>query len=61
MLVSRDYLRYDTLIEFPVEERFLKIPIENLLEIEGITPLPSQIALINAIQDPRHKQVMGVS
>lgn len=59
MLVSRDYLRYDTLIEFPVEERFLKIPIENLLEIEGITPLPSQIALINAIQDPRHKQVIG--
>lgn len=59
MLVSRDYLRYDTLADFPVEQRFLKIPFKNFLELEGIEPLPSQIAMVNAIEDPRHKQVVG--
>lgn len=59
MLVSRDYLRYDALVDFPVEERFLKLPIEAFLELEGIEPIAPQIAMINAIQDPRHRQIVG--
>lgn len=59
MQVSRDYLVYDEIIDFPVEERFLKLPVQNFLKIEGIDPISPQIAMINAINDPRHRQVVG--
>lgn len=59
MQVSRDYLIHDKLIDFPIAERFLKLPFKNFLELEGVVPLPSQVAMINAIEDPRHKQIVG--
>jgi len=59
MQVSRSYLEYGALVDFPVADRFLKLPIENFLEIEGIEPIAPQIAMINAIQDPRHRQIVG--
>ena len=43
----------------PVSERFLKLPIQPYLEELGIEPLPSQIALINAINNPKYRFICG--
>jgi len=59
MLVSREGIVTDKLVEFTVSERFLKLPFSAFLELEGIEPQPSQIAMINAIEDPRYRQVVG--
>ena len=38
---------------------FLKIPIEGYLELLGISPIPSQVALINALNNPKYRFVVG--
>jgi phage terminase large subunit len=68
--ISRDYVNKDFIQEFPVADRFVKLPVDSYLKL-----LPSkdpdtgqvctvydtinrpQIALINAINDPRHRFV----
>lgn len=60
MQVSRDYIATDTITQFPVDERFLKFDIERYLEIEGIEPNEPQIAMINSINDPKHRFVTSV-
>ncbi len=52
MKVSRSYVNCFELEKFALEERFFALEIENLLEVEGITPNEPQIAIINAINDP---------
>lgn len=59
MIISRPGICAEKITEFPVEQRFLKIPIERLLEEEGITPNGPQIAIINAINDPKYRFVIG--
>ena len=59
MLVSRNDLVHDKIVEFPVADRFLKLPIQGFLSIENITPLAPQTAMINAINDPRYRQIVG--
>lgn len=59
MLVSRENLNYEKLVDFPVSERFLKLPIRNFLELEGIEPIAPQIAMLNAINDPLYRQIIG--
>jgi hypothetical protein len=55
MIVSRPYVKTDKIVEFGLQERFLKLPIEKYLENEGIEPNSPQIAMINMVQDPRHR------
>lgn len=57
MEVSRSYVNTVDLVDFGIEKRFFKLPIENLLDVESITPNPPQIAIINALNDPRHRFV----
>ncbi|XAG95852.1 terminase large subunit [Kononvirus KKP3711] len=57
MKVSRDYLNCTELLQFPVEDRFFALQVESLLETEGIIPNGPQIAIVNAINDPRHRFV----
>ena len=59
MRVSRPSLVYDRLVDFEVSDRFLKLPIERFLELEGIDPLEPQMAMINAVNDPAYKQIVG--
>lgn len=59
MLVSRPELIYDRLVDFGVEERCLKLPIQRFLDLEGIEPLQPQMAMINALNDPTYKQIVG--
>ncbi|BAV81307.1 terminase large subunit [Vibrio phage VCPH] len=60
MKVSRDYIDDEEIIDYPVEERFLKFNIKKFLEIEGITPNGPQVAMINAINDPKVRYVTSV-
>lgn len=40
-------------------KNFLKVPIEGYLQLLGIEAIPSQIALINALNNPKYRFVVG--
>jgi len=60
MLISRPNISSTSVTDFPVADRFIKLPIENFMgnELEQ-EPVPPQIALINAINDPRFRFVVA--
>ena len=60
MEVSREDIKQDELMTYPVSERFLKLSIENYLRIIEIDPNNPQIALINAINNPKYRFVTAV-
>ena len=49
--VSRKDIVSEELLDLQSETRFLKLPVTPYLELLGITPLSSQIAIINAINN----------
>lgn len=55
MEISRNYIVTKDVVEFPIEDRFFKLPVQNILDMEGITPNEPQVAIINAINDPKHR------
>lgn len=57
MEISRDYINTQDVVDFGIDKRFFKLPVANLLAQEGITPNSPQIAIINALEDPRHRFV----
>lgn len=59
LYVSDNKIITDYIVEYPVEERFIKLPIQNYLDIVEIEPIRPQIALINAINDPSVRQVVA--
>ena len=59
MEISRDDVSGHELQIFTKEERFLKVSIENYMNIRGFDPVPPQIALINAIQNPKYRFIVA--
>lgn len=57
MKVSRSYINTKEIVNFPVNERFFALDIQNLLDLEQIEPNEPQIAIVNAVNDPRHRFV----
>src|SRR5210317_2573431 len=55
--ISRRDIVSDEILDLQSETRFLKLPITPYLELLGIIPLPSQMALINAINNPKYRFV----
>jgi PBSX family phage terminase large subunit len=55
--ISRADITGDALHTLQSETRFLKLPVDPYLELLGITPLPSQVAIINAINNPKYRFV----
>lgn len=55
LTVSHPCIRTDRIIDFPKHDRFMKVPIENYLDLLGIEPIGPQIAVINAINDPQFR------
>ena len=55
--VSRRDIISDEIVEIGSETRFLKLPIAPYMELLNVTPLPSQIAIINAINNPKYRFV----
>ena len=55
--VSRKDIISEELVDYRSETRFLKLPVDPYLDLLNITPLPSQIAIINAINNPKYRFV----
>jgi hypothetical protein len=51
--------RKDIIIDNVVKGDFLRVPITGYLDLLGIDPIPSQIALINAINNPKYRFIVG--
>jgi len=45
----------DSLLEYHSDSRYIKLPVAPYLELLGIEPLPSQVALINAVNNPKYR------
>lgn len=56
--ISRDIEAYEV-VDYPLEERFFKLPVQNFIEMNGIIPRPAQIPVINALNDPRYRFVVA--
>ena len=59
LVVSRPDVNRDAIVEFDPLKRFIKLPIDNYLKLLGIydTINRPQIALINAVNDPKYRFV----
>ena len=55
--VSRRDIISDEIVELQSEARFLKLPVNPYLDLLNIQPLPSQMAIINAINSPKYRFV----
>jgi len=60
MEISRQDVSFTELTEYTEKERFIKLPIDNYLKLIDIDPVPPQIAIINAIQNPVYRFIVGV-
>ena len=57
--ISRKDITHSKLMSYEPEVRFIKLPVTGYLDLLGITPIPSQVALINAINNPKYRFVCG--
>ena len=53
MIVSRADIPMDVIVQYP--QSFMRVPIANYLNELEIDPLPSQIALVNGINNPKYR------
>lgn len=52
-------IELEEILEYSVEDRFLKLPIAKFLDMKGIDPIAPQVALINAINCPDIRYVVA--
>ena len=57
--ISRADVLGDQLMNYSPEERFIKLPVPPYLELLGIEAIPSQIGIINAINNPKYRFIAG--
>ena len=55
--ISRRDIISDRILDLESGSRFLKLPVDPYLEMLGVEPLPSQRAIINAINNPKYRFV----
>ena len=55
--ISRSDITGDYLCDYQKDSRFIKLDSEEYLKLLGIEPLPSQVAIINAINNPKYRFV----
>jgi hypothetical protein len=55
--VSRPGIPCDYYKQLPIDERIIKLPAENYLELLDIEPNRPQYAILNAVNDPRYRFV----
>ena len=55
--ISRSDIIGDYICDYPKESRFIKLDSKEYLSLLGIEPLPSQMAIINAINNPKYRFV----
>jgi hypothetical protein len=57
--ISREDVNPDAIQSFDKDKRFIKLPIESYMELLGITPIRSQIALLNAVNNPNYRFIVA--
>lgn len=57
MLVSRKDITHEHLMDYPIP--FLKVPVKNYLRELHVEPRPSQVAIINAINNPKYRFIVA--
>ena len=55
--ISRKDIISTDIMQFDAAERFIKLPITEYMNLLGITPNTSQMALINAVNNPKYRFV----
>ena len=55
--ISRRDIVSTEIAELGAEAKFIKLPIDPYLALLKVTPLPSQVAIINAINNPKYRFV----
>ena len=53
--ISRQDITGDYLLDYESETRYLKLPIKPYLDLLEVSPLPSQVAIINAVNSPKYR------
>ena len=53
--VSRQDIISSSMMDFNPVDRFIKLPIDSYLDLLGVSPNSAQIALINAINNPKYR------
>lgn len=59
LTISRADISSEYFQEFPKDQRFLKIPVQKYLELLDLEPIPSQIAVVNAINNPKYRFIVA--
>lgn len=58
MEISRPDVKVDELEDFG-DDNFLKLSVRSYLDLKGFTPTPPQIALVNAINNPKYRFIVA--
>lgn len=59
LLKSRKNLNTTEILDFPIENRLIKLPIKNYLDILKVVPNSAQIGIINATNDPSYRFIVA--
>ena len=59
LTVSREDISSFEIQDFPAKDRFIKIPVENFLDELGVIPIAPQVAMLNAINNPKYRFITG--
>jgi PBSX family phage terminase large subunit len=57
--ISREDVNPDAIQSFDKDKRFIKLPIDSYMELLGITPIRSQVALLNAVNNPSYRFIVA--
>ena len=57
--ISRKDVPEGGLVSYSSEDRFIKLPVMPYMDLLGVIPIPSQIAIINAINNPKYRFICG--
>ena len=57
--ISRSDVVGTELMDYPAEDRFIKLPVKSYLDLLNVDPIPSQISVINAINNPKYRFICG--
>ena len=55
--ISRQDIITEKIVDLQSDKRFIKLPIAPYMELLGVQPLPSQMAIINAVNNPKYRFV----
>ena len=55
--ISRKDVTAANLMDYDAETRYIKLPVRGYLDLLDIDPIPSQTALINAVNNPKYRFV----